>query len=229
MNYFTKTELALWTGSTAVITAAFFLFGMSGVISLVASLIGVTAIIFGAKGNPLGQLLMIVFSCIYGYISYGFCYYGEMLTYLGMTAPMAVLSLVSWFRNPFKGSHAEVEVAKTDRRDIHIMLILGGAVTVIFYFVLRLFGTANLIPSTVSVATSFCAAFLTFRRSAFFSLAYAANDAVLIVMWVLASLSDRSYVSVAVCFCVFLINDIYAFLSWRKMEIRQSRTKQPTS
>lgn len=69
--------------------------------TLAASLIGVTSLIFNAKGNPFGQLLIVVFSILYGAISYSLAYYGEVITYLGMTAPMAVFSLVSWLRNPF--------------------------------------------------------------------------------------------------------------------------------
>jgi hypothetical protein len=33
-----------------------------------------------------------------------------MVTYLGMTMPMAVIALISWVRNPFQGNHAEVQV-----------------------------------------------------------------------------------------------------------------------
>lgn len=34
---------------------------------------------------------MIIFSLLYGVISFSFSYYGEMITYLGMTMPMAVV------------------------------------------------------------------------------------------------------------------------------------------
>lgn len=40
--------------------------------------------------------LMIVFSLLYGVISYTCAYYGEMITYLGMTAPMALFALISF-------------------------------------------------------------------------------------------------------------------------------------
>lgn len=53
------------------------------------------------------------------------------------------------------------------------------------------------------------------------SLAYAANDIVLIILWILASLYDIRYVSVVVCFIAFFANDIYGFVSWRKMKTRQ--------
>ena len=75
--------------------------------------------------------------------------------------------------------------------------------------------------STVSVATSFLAAYLTFRRSRFFALAYGANDMVLVVLWALAAAEDRSYLSVTVCFGLFFIGDLYGFASWSRMQKRQ--------
>lgn len=62
---------------------------------------------------------------------------------------------------------------------------------------------------------------LTFRRSPYYALAYAANDGVPVVLWVLAAMDDKSYLPVAVCFLLFLINDLYGFVNWRKMEKRQ--------
>jgi len=103
-----------------------------------------------------------------------------------------------------------------------LMWVASVAVTVVFYFILEYFNTANIIPSTLSVTTSFVAVYLTFRRSPFFALAYAANDIVLIVMWLMACIEDIRYVSVVVCFAAFLANDIYGYISWRRMKIRQN-------
>lgn len=114
-----------------------------------------------------------------------------------------------------------MKVNRLGRRDMILMLILAVPVTVFFYFVLEAFGTANIVPSTVSVTTSFVAVYLTFRRSCWFALAYALNDMVLIVLWGLASLKDSSYVSVLACFAVFFINDLYGFYRWTKMQRRQ--------
>ncbi len=220
-SYFSKFEISLWITSLILITSSFLMFDRSSFLTLIASIIGVTAILLNAKGNPIGQGLMVIFSLIYGIISYGFDYYGEMVTYLGMSMPMAIIALIAWLKNPFKGNHTEVKVNRISRRETTFMIILTALVTVLFFFVLKRFGTANLIPSTISVTTSFAAVYLTFRRSPYFSLLYAANDVVLIILWVLASISDISYLSVVVCFAMFLVNDLYAFISWRKMEIRQ--------
>lgn len=221
---FTKAEKTLWCVSVICIVLSYAAFGGKGALTLVASLIGVTSLIFNARGNPFGQALMVVFSVLYGIISYSFAYYGEMLTYVGMTAPMALFSLIVWLRHPYKGNHAEVEVARLSKKDCLSMLILTVGVTVIFYFILAYFHTANLLPSTISVTTSFLAVYLTYKRSAAYALAYAANDVVLIVLWVLAAQSDRSYLSVVVCFAAFLLNDLYGYYSWQRMEKRQSNT-----
>lgn len=221
-NYFTTFEKLLWIFSVLIIAAAFALTDRSNWLSLIASLIGVTFLILNAKGNPAGQFLTIVFSILYGIISYSFSYYGEMITYLGMTAPMALLALVSWLRHPYKGNKSQVEVNSVSKKEVCLMLILTALVTAVFYFILSAFKTANIIPSTFSVTTSFLAVYLTFRRSPYFALAYALNDLVLIILWAMASAKDSSYVSVLVCFVVFLVNDLYGFFNWKKMERNQS-------
>ena len=221
LNYFTKFEIVLWSFSVLSIIISFIVFDRSNYLTLFASLIGVTSLIFCAKGNPVGQVLMIIFSIIYGIISCSFSYYGEMITYLGMTLPMCVFALVSWLKNPYKDNKSEVAVAKLKKKDIPLIIISALVVTIAFYFILKHFNTANLLPSTFSVTTSFIAAFLTYKRSPFFALAYATNDIVLIVLWVLATKEDISYISVIICFVVFLFNDLYGFSNWLRMQKRQ--------
>ena len=219
--YFSKGELALWGASSVLILVSFLIFDRVNFMTLAASLIGTTSLIFNAKGNPIGQALMVVFSLMYGVISYTFSYFGEMITYLGMTGPMALFALISWLRNPYKGNHAEVAVNRLGKWEYSFLYLATAAVTLGFYFILAHFNTANILPSTLSVATSFVAVYLTFRRSPYFALAYAANDVVLIVLWTLAAAENMIYLSVIICFVMFLVNDLYGFVSWKRMEKRQ--------
>lgn len=221
IKYFTVWEIALWLSSVILITVAFFTFDGESYTGMISSLIGVTSLIFAAKGNPIGPILMIIFGIVYGIISLSLAYYGEMITYMGMTVPMSALSLISWLRNPYKGNKAEVRVDRLSAGAAVLGLALTAGVTAVFYFVLKVLNTANLFISTVSVATSFLAVYLTFVRSSYYALAYAANDVVLIVMWVMATVEDRSYVSMVVCFVVFFVNDLYGFVNWKRMEKRQ--------
>lgn len=220
--YFTKTEWLLWSLSTAAVLLSFLLFDRDSYLTLSASLIGVAALIFCAKGNPIGHMLGIAFGLLYAVISYGMAYYGEMITYLGMSVPMAGIALISWLKNPYKGNRAEVRINRLKASEFVLLGVLTLAVTAVFYFILKYFHTARLIPSTFSVATSFAAVYLSFRRSEFFTLAYAANDVVLLVLWVLASFVDRSYLSVVTCFLAFLVNDIYGYINWSRMKKRQN-------
>ncbi len=222
-GYFTRQEKMLWGVSVAAILLSFLVFNPTGWLTLLASLIGVTSLIYNAKGNPFGQVLMILFSLLYGVISYGARYYGEMITYLGMTMPMAAVALGEWLKNPYQGKRSEVSVSHITVSQMVVAGLLTVAVTWGFYWILAAFHTSQLTLSTVSIATSFLAAYLTFCRSPWFAVAYAANDVVLIALWCLAAGEDRSCVAVAVCFAAFLVNDLYGFISWRRMALRQKQ------
>lgn len=132
LNYFTRVEKILWTMSVVCIVGAFLCFDRTNYMTLVASLVGATSLIYCAKGNPFGQVLMIAFSLLYGIISWRFAYYGEMITYVGMTGPMAVVSLIAWMRNPYNGNHAQVRVGSVGKREIVFMFVLSAVVTFVF-------------------------------------------------------------------------------------------------
>jgi len=216
----TRAELFLWLSSVSAVLLSYIALPSGNVLCLIASLVGVTALIFVAKGYVIGQVLTVIFSIMYGIISFEMRYFGEMITYLGMTAPVAVLAVIEWMRHPFKGSR-EVKVRRLSGKHYFVMFILTGIITIMFYFILRYFDTANLFLSTVSVATSFIASYLTMMRSPLYGIGYGMNDIVLILLWLLAFLEDQSYSPVLICFFVFLINDIYGFFNWRNIEKKQ--------
>lgn len=218
---FTKFDYILWLSSMCLVVLSFLLGTEKNSLTLIASLIGVTSLIFVAKGNVIGQFLITIFSLIYAIISYRFQYYGEMITYVGMTMPIAVLSIISWLRHPYEGGEGEVKVESLSKRTWLIAGILTVVVTFIFYFILKFFHTNNLAFSTLSIATSFLASSLMFLRSPYYAIAYSGNDIVLIILWLLASLENSSYFPMIICFGVFLVNDIYGFISWQRMREKQ--------
>ena len=220
-RFLSKFEWTLWLLSLAVVTLSFFAGGQGGVLSLVASLLGVTALIFVAKGDVTGQALTVVFSVLYAVVSFDQRYYGEMITYLCMSAPIAAFSVVSWLRHPYASDRSEVKMERLSRRDALITLLLTAAVTFAFYWVLKWLGNAQLAVSTLSVTTSFLASYLLYRRSPYYALAYAGNDVVLIVLWCIAASRDLSYLSMVACFAMFLCNDLYGFFNWLRLRKRQ--------
>ena len=216
MKYFTKFEIGLWAASVSVVTASFIIGGNFRALTLIASLIGVTALILVAKGDVTGQVLTVVFSVLYSVISFEFTYYGEMITYMFMTAPIAAMSVYTWIRHPEEKGKREVSIARLTCRKTFMLCISAVIVTVIFYFILRYFNNANLFFSTISITTSFLASALMLFRSSAYALAYGANDIILIILWIMASIEDTAFLPMVMCFAMFLVNDIYGFYSWQK-------------
>lgn len=214
-------EWWLWSISMLIVTVSNLVGGSFDVLTLVATWVGITSLIFAAKGNVWAQFLMVAFSILYGIISFRFRYWGEMITYLGMTLPMAVWSAVTWLRNPSAGSKSEVAIRKLEKKHFLFLLVLSIVVTGAFYFILRWLETPNIVFSTLSVTTSFLAASLTMLRSSYYALGYAANDLVLIVLWGLAAAKDPVYIPVIINFMIFFMNDMYGFISWKKRERTQ--------
>ncbi len=217
----TLTEWLIWSISVISIIICFFIFKNTQYLYLIASLIGATALLFVSKGNPIGQFLTIVFSVFYGIISYSFSYYGEMITYLGMSAPIALWALIAWLRNPYKGNKSEVTVNSLSKKEWCLFLTAAVVITVLFFFILQALNTSNLIISTVSILTSFLAAYLTARRSRFYAIGYGANDIVLIIMWSMASYENITYLPMVICFIAFFALDTYGFINWSIMNKKQ--------
>lgn len=213
----TKKEWILWMGSLAIVILSNLLSTDIDVLTLVSACVGITSLIFAAKGNVWAQILMVIFSILYGLISWQFRYWGEMITYIGMTMPMAVWSTITWIKNPSE-SGQEVAIQKLTRKHVAGIAAAGLVVTAVFYMILKALDTPNILFSTISITTSFLAASLTMLRSSYYALGYASNDIILIVMWVLASIENPAYIPVVVNFIIFFFNDMYGFVSWKRRE-----------
>lgn len=216
-----KREWILWSVSLAVVLLSNIAAGEIELVTLCATVLGVTALIFVARGDVWGQILSVVFSILYAVNSYRFHYYGEMITYLGMTMPIAALSVVSWLRHPYEKGKNEVKIHKLTKLQTVLLAFATAAVTVGFCFILKALDTPNLLFSTLSITTSFLASSLMLLRNSYYAVAYAGNDIVLIVLWILAAIEDISYLPMIACFGAFLVNDLYGFISWKKREKKQ--------
>lgn len=226
---FTRKEKGFWLLSVLVILISYGIYRQDSLLNVIASVTGVSSLLYIAKGNPIGQIFVVIFSLLYGVIAYMNAYYGEMLTYVGMTMPMAVLSFYSWITHPFQENASQVQVNTLNRKEIACLFVLTAIVTFVFYFILKAFSTANLIWSTISVMTSFAAVYLTYKRSAYYAVAYAMNDFVLIILWSFAFFRQPSYLSVVMCFIIFFLYDIYGFINWSRMQQKQQQITNATN
>lgn len=213
---FTPFEIVLWTTGVIGTLSSYFISTQKDPLNTAATLIGVTALIFVAKGKVLGQILTVIFALFYGAISLMHAYYGEMITYVGMSAPIALVSAIAWAKNPY-GNTNTVKIRKPSGRELTLMWGLSVPVTLLIGLLLFLWNTPNLIVSTLSVTTSFLASWLSYLRSPYYALAYAANDVVLILLWGAELTKDPSVLPTLICFVIFLANDLYGFTNWKRM------------
>lgn len=214
---FGKTDWIIWGVSVLAVILSYLAFPQENPVSMIGSLIGVTALVFVAKGAVFGQFLLVIFCLFYGIQSIFFRYYGETLTYMGMSLPAAIFNIVSWLRHPYLDT-AQVKVGRLTKKSFSLSVLLVLVLTTVFYFLLKALNTAELLVSTLSVATSAFAATLSFQRSPWYAVAYAANDVVLVILWGIAFVSDRSVLPILTCFTVFLVNDLHGFISWQRMK-----------
>ena len=213
----TRKEWMLWLGSLCIVILSNTLTENMDILTLVAACVGITSLIFAAKGNVCAQILMVVFSVLYGIISWRFHYWGEMITYLGMALPMAVWSTITWIKNPAPNGK-EVAIQKLKPRHILGVIVCAAVATCLFCRILDALNTPHILFSTISIATSVLAATLTMLRSSYYALGYASNDIVLIILWTLASMENPVYIPVVVNFAIFFFNDMYGFLCWKRRE-----------
>jgi nicotinamide mononucleotide transporter PnuC len=220
---FKPLDYIVWFSSLAIILVSSLVAKEKNALSIITSLIGASSLIFVAKGHPIGQFIIIIFATLYGIKSLTFHYYGEFITYVFMSLPVALLTAISWLKHPFEKGQGEVKVENLNAKKWLTLVFSTIVVTTIFYFVLKALSTPNLIVSTISIATSFSACMMLLFRSPYYAVFYGVNDIVLIVLWSMACKQDITYLPLVVCFCVFLLNDTYGFISWLLMKKHQQK------
>lgn len=223
-KYFTKREWLIWIGSILIISIFFFANKDKNWIVYIASLIGASALIFTAKANPVSNLLFVAFSILYAYNSYITSYFGEVFNFLCINMVLAIISYISWIKNLNKSNKSETTINNLSKKNIVLSLIISIFVTFVMFFVLKYLGTSNLIISTLSVGTNFFASTLMIQRCSYFSIVYAFNDIIVIILWSIASMEDISNLPNIIYFIITFINDIYIFFNWKKIKEKQNRT-----
>ncbi len=216
-------EIIFLICSILVLTICFAVASSRNWFSFVVSIVGVTSVMFVAKGLTVAPVIDIIYCILYTLLSLTQHYYGEAIVYLLIMIPLNVFCIVSWFRNKSLKNKSLVKVNKLSKKELFISFIMIVPVSALFYFLLKLQNTNQLFISTISLATGVYASYLAIRRCSYYALGFIANDIILIILWTLAVInSGIGYLPSAVSFVVFLANDIYGFAHWKMEEKNQS-------
>lgn len=220
-------EILLLTVSLTATMVVFCLGKEKNPFSLCSSLFGIVCVIFTAKGNPVAQYLSILFAIFYSVVAYQSRYYGEMLIYLFLMIPIHLACIVSWVRGRLDPDSAEVRINALCAKEYLLLAVGDVLVTFAFYFLLRALHTEELVVSTVSLVSSVSAAYLMLRRSEYYAVCFIVNDLILLVLWGLQIFRNgTAALPTFLTFVVFLINDAYGFIAWRKRKREQNAGKE---
>lgn len=220
-NLFEKLFLII---SLFIVIGCFFLGTDKNILSLVTSVLGVITVIFGAKGLVWAPIINIIYNIVYILLSYSQGFYGEVIIYIFLMTPLNIAMIVSWFKNKSKKDENIVAVNKLSKKEYILLFVFTLFISVIFYLLLKALNTSALLISTISLIDSFIASYLLFRRCSNYALSYIVNDIILIVLWSFAIKNNGiAYLPIVLSFIVFLVNDIYGLISWKKREKEQNK------
>lgn len=208
--------------SLIVITLCFIFGTDRNIFSLVVSLIGVISVLTVAKGLVIAPMINIVYNIIYAILSITQQYYGEAIIYIFLMIPISVMSIVEWLKNKSKDDENVVEINKIHGIEYMWLSVVTLIATIGFYFLLKFLNTNELVISTISLISSLVASYLMLRRCSYYALGFMTNDIILIILWGLVVKNNSiAYLPTVITFVVFLINDIYGFINWKKIEKKQ--------
>lgn len=224
-----RIELLVWAASSLLILISFLVIKDKSPMVLLTALVGVAALTFVVRGSIMGQLLLIVFSVLYSVVACGEHYYGEMVTFAFMQIPVSMYTVVKWGKEPYKEHSAAV--VEMNPLKLLFTFVAAAIVTLIMFFILKHFNTPQLVVSTLSIAASFIALSLTVLHSPHYSFAFAINDILMIILWVVATVGTHytphlCYIPLLICLITFLANDIYGVVEWQNMKLQYKKNSQ---
>lgn len=214
---FTLFEKLLLVISIIVLLATGIIFN-SSIVTIICTVLFVLAIMLIAKGNYLGQIIGIVVTILYSYISYKNRYYGEIIINIGIVLPLYILGIISWIKHENKETKT-VKINQIRFKEWLIALVLSIGVYFGIYYLLKSQNTNLLIVSTLSVVASLFGMYLNVRRSSYSFLLFIINDIILIFLWGIPSFNgDYTLVPLFINPIINLFNDSYGLYNWKKNE-----------
>jgi len=215
-------EILLLVIGLGGIVACFFISTEKSYLSLFASVVGVVSVVFTAKKLQFAPVISIGYNILYAVVAFTQKFYGEVIVYLCVLLPLSILTLIGWLRSR-ANADATIEPRKIGKKETIILAALLAPISVGMYFLLLVLDTPNILVSTISFVTAFYAAYLLFRKNAFYAVIYTINSIFVIILWTITTIEQGiQFLPMVVNFVLFCILDVYAIFNW----FRQSKNRK---
>ncbi len=221
LNYFndwTKFEKC-WLATFTLINVYLFYAWQDSFIGLAASLTGMVCVVLVAKGKTLNYYFGLVNVVLYAYIAYQNKFYGEVSLNILYFLPMQFIGLYYWKTTEDKIKNKGTVVLQKLSTISKVAWLGTSAFTVVgYWFVLKLMGGNLPFLDSISTVLSVFAMILMVKRVSEQWILWIVVDIVSIYMWVKVFFTEPGDISMIVMWTAFLVNAIYGYYNWKKME-----------
>lgn len=189
------------------------------VTALVASMTGLWTVVLVAKGKVENYYFGIVNVALYGLLAYQAQFFGEVMLNWAFFLPAQFVGLYIWKNNLNVGNYV-----KTESLTLRNKVLLGlGALLAIGLYALVLMELKGNLPTLDSTSTvlSVLAQLLMIKRMTEQWAMWITVDVVSIYMWATTFLATGSGLLMVVMWSAYLVNAVYGWYNWRKMNKTQ--------
>ncbi len=184
-------------------------------LGIVASLTGVTCVIFCGKGKISNYIFGTVNVLLYSYIAFRTKFYGEVMLNMLYYLPTNILGWFMWKKNMDSDTGEVVKKRMTIGQDIITVII--SAVGIFGYsYILKLLGGNLPLVDSMSTVLSVIAQILMIKRFTEQWIVWILVDAVSVIMWVTAFFRGEAGIAMVLMWSVYLLNAIFMFVKWYK-------------
>ena len=192
-------------------------------IGLTASLTGMLCVVLTAKGKISSFYWGLINILAYSYVAFQSKYYGDVGLNLLYFLPMTFVGIYFWSRNALNMKESKTVIVRSLSWSAKFVWFVCSLITV---YLLGLFlkfigGTLPFVDSTTTIF-SIIATILLNKRYTDQWFYWILVDLWSIVMWVFIFLRDGNQVSMLVMWSAFLVNALYGYYNWRKLEKQQN-------
>lgn len=192
-------------------------------VGLTASLTGMLCVVLTAKGKISSFYWGLVNILTYSYVAFQSAYYGDVGLNMLYFLPMTFVGIYFWKKNSKKIEKSERVVVRRLKAKMKVIWFAGSLVLLYgLGLLLKIInGTLPFVDSTTTIF-SIVATILLTKRYTDQWFYWIMVDVWSIVMWLFIFMRDGNQVSMLVMWTAFLVNAVYGYYNWIKMEKKQN-------
>ncbi len=210
----------IWLLTFTLINIYLFFAWQDSWIGLTASITGMLCVVLTAKARIGSFYFGLVNILAYSYVAYQSRYYGDVMLNMLYFLPMTFVGIYFWQKNLKNGG--EVVVRSLNWKDRFIWFGSSIVILIIYGLILTIIkGTLPFIDSATTVFSVIAIIMLNKRLTEQWFY-WIIVDILSIIMWVYIFITSGGDVSMLVMWSAFLVNAIYGYYNWTKLEGKQN-------